>query len=310
MGLKRRHLLGIEELEVEEIDLILNQAKAFKEVMHRRVKKVPTLRGYTVINLFYEPSTRTRISFELAAKWLSADVVNISVSTSSVVKGESLKDTARTIEAMQAGIIIIRHPQPGAPHLLASLVDSSIINAGDGAHAHPTQALLDMFTILQHRKSLKGLVVGIVGDILHSRVARSNIRGLVKMGATVFVVGPPTLIPPKIEQMGVEVRYDLDEVIGKFDVLMMLRIQLERQESNFFPSIHEYIKLYGVDNKRLERAKEDVLIMHPGPINRGIELTPEVADGPLSIINEQVTNGVAVRMAILYLLAGAGGKQQ
>lgn len=309
MGLKKKHLLGMEDLEIDQIDLILNQAKAFKEVMHRRVKKVPTLRGQTVINLFYEPSTRTRTSFELAAKWLSADVVNISVDSSSILKGENLRDTAKTIEAMQAGIIILRHPQPGAPYLLANLVNSSIINAGDGAHEHPTQSLLDIFTILQHRRSLKGLVVGIVGDILHSRVARSNIWGLTKMGARVIVVGPPTLIPPKIEEMRVEVAYNLNEVIGKFDVLMMLRIQLERQQSNFFPSINEYVKLYGVNNERLKWAKGDLLIMHPGPINRGVELSPEVADGPLSIINEQVTNGVAVRMAILYLLAGTGGRQ-
>jgi aspartate carbamoyltransferase catalytic subunit len=306
MGLDRRHLLGIEDLEVEEIDLILHQARAFKEVMQRRIKKVPTLRGYTVVNLFYEPSTRTRTSFELAAKWLSADVVNISIAASSVAKGEGLKDTAKTIEAMQAGIIVIRHPQPGAPHLLANLVSSCIINAGDGGHEHPTQALLDMFTILQHRPSLKGLVIGIVGDISHSRVARSNIWGFTKMGARVLVVGPTTLIPVEIERMGVEVSYDLDGIIGKFDVLMILRIQLERQQANLFPSIHEYVRLYGMNSERMGRAKGDVLIMHPGPVNRGIELTPEVADGPYSIISEQVTNGVAVRMAILYLLAGGG----
>lgn len=305
MGFKSRHLLGIEDLEVEEIRPILDQAKAFKEVMKRKIKKVPTLRGKTVVNLFYEPSTRTRTSFELAAKWLSADVVNISVGTSSVVKGESLRDTARTIEAMEAGIIILRHPQSGAPHILARLVRSSVINAGDGAHEHPTQALLDLFTILEHKKTVEGLVVGIVGDIAHSRVARSNILCLKKMGAEVIVVGPPTLIPPRIEEMGVEVSYRLDDVIPKFDILMVLRIQLERQRSNLFPTIREYIELYGIDERRLKRAKKGVLVMHPGPVNRGIELTSEVADGPSSLIQEQVTNGVAVRMAILYLLSGA-----
>lgn len=309
MGLVRRDLLGMQDLEIEEIELILDQARAFKEVMQRRIKKVPTLRGHTVVNLFYEPSTRTRTSFELAAKWLSADVVNISVEKSSVAKGEGLKDTAKTLEAMQAGTIVIRHSQAGAAHLLARLVNSSIINAGDGSHEHPTQALLDMFTILQHRQSLKGLTVGIIGDILHSRVARSNIFGLVKMGVKVIVVGPATLIPPEIERMGVEVVYDLDKVMKRFDVLMILRLQLERHEQNFFfPSIHEYTRLYGVNSERLARAKRDVIVMHPGPINRGIELTPEVADGPHSVINEQVTSGVAVRMAILYLLAAGRGR--
>lgn len=303
MEFKRRHLLGIEELEVDEIKLILDQAKVFKEVMKRRIKKVPTLRGHTVVNLFYEPSTRTRTSFELAAKWLSADVVNITVGSSSVVKGESLKDTAKTIEAMEADTTIIRHPQSGVPHILADLVQSSIINGGDGAHEHPTQALLDLFTILEHKKSLNGLVVGIIGDITHSRVARSNILGLSKMGAKVMVIGPPTLIPPRIEEMGVEVSYGLDDVIHKLDILMMLRLQVERQGSNLFPTIREYIEFYGVDTKRLEAAKKDVLVMHPGPVNRGIELTSDVVDGPYSVIQEQVANGVAVRMAVLYLLA-------
>jgi aspartate carbamoyltransferase catalytic subunit len=302
MEFKKRHLLGIEDLEVEEIRLIIEQAKAFKEVMKRKIKKVPTLRGQTVVNLFYEPSTRTRTSFELAAKWLSADVVNISIGTSSVVKGEGLKDTAKTIEAMEAGVIVLRHPQAGAPHLLSRLVKSSVINAGDGAHEHPTQALLDLFTILEHKKTIKGLVVGIVGDIAHSRVARSNILCLTKMGAKVIVVGPPTLIPPKIEEMGVEASYRLDDVIGSFDILMMLRIQLERQHSNLFPTIREYAELYGVNAKRLSHAKKDILVMHPGPVNRGIELTSDVIDGPFSLIQEQVANGVAVRMAVLYLL--------
>ncbi|HAV43587.1 TPA: aspartate carbamoyltransferase [bacterium] len=308
MVLKRRHLLGIQDLKVEEMELILYQAKAFKEITQRRIKKVPTLRGQTVVNLFYEPSTRTRTSFELAAKWLSADVVNISTSTSSVVKGESLRDMAKTIEAMQADTIILRHGQSGAPHLLSNLVSSSIVNAGDGSHEHPTQSLLDIFTLLEHRPTLNGLVVGIVGDILHSRVARSNIWGLTKMGAKVVVVGPPTLIPVEIERIPVEVAYDLDKTIERFDVLMILRIQLERQQSNFFPSINEYVKFYGLNNERLKRAKEDVLIMHPGPINRGIEIAPEVADGPHSVITDQVTNGIAVRMAVLYLLATGWGE--
>lgn len=306
MEFKRRHLLGIEELDKDEIIFILNQARAFKEVIKRRIKKVPTLRGQTIVNLFYEPSTRTRTSFELAAKWLSADVVNISVGTSSVVKGESLRDTAKTIEAMEASMIVIRHPQPGAPHILAGLLRSSVINAGDGAHEHPTQALLDLFTILEHKETIEGLVVGIVGDIAHSRVARSNILALKKMGARVIVVGPPTLIPLSIERMGVEVSYRLDDVLPKIDILMMLRIQVERQSANLIPSIREYIDLYGVDIRRLGLAKKGVLVMHPGPVNRGIELTSEVVDGPQSLIHEQVTNGVAVRMAILYLLAGGG----
>ncbi len=300
---QKKDLLSLEELSKEEILLILNQAQGFREISERRIKKVPTLRGKTVVNLFFESSTRTRTSFELAAKRLSADIVNISSSTSSVIKGETLKDTAKNIEAMKIDIIVIRHSAAGSPHMLAKTVSAGVINAGDGAHEHPTQGLLDLFTIIDKKGSIEGLKVSIIGDITHSRVARSNIWGLTKLGAKVKVCGPKTLIPPEIEKMGVEVTYDISEAIKGADVLNVLRIQLERQAQGLFPSIREYAVKFGIDRKKLELAKKDVLIMHPGPINRGVELTPEVADGPYSVILDQVTNGIAVRMAILYLIS-------
>ena len=304
MQLKNKDLLGLEYLDREEINLILETAKPFKELFTRSVKKVPPLRGKTVVLLFYEPSTRTRISFELAAKRLSADVLNISASTSSVAKGESLIDTAKTLEAMKADFVVIRHSMAGAPQILARTISASIINAGDGTHEHPTQGLLDMFTIWEKKGRLSGLKVAIVGDILHSRVARSNIWGLNKMGAKVYVVGPATLIPPKIEQMGVKIYYDLDEIIDELDVINILRIQMERQKENLFPSLREYNEIFGITDERLKRAKKDLLVMHPGPMNRGIEISSSVAEGSRSVITEQVTNGIAVRMAVLYLLAG------
>ena len=300
----RKDLLGIEELSSEEIILILKTAESFKEVSTRQIKKVPALRGQTVVNFFFEPSTRTRTSFELAAKRLSADILNISVSTSSVVKGETLKDTAQNIEAMNVDIIVMRHASSGAPHMLAKILKPSVINAGDGSHEHPTQALLDIFTIKEKRGKIEGLKVSIIGDITHSRVARSNIWGLTKLGAHVTVCGPSTLIPKEIERMGVKATHDIREAIEDADVLMALRLQLERQEKNLFPSIREYAINFGLDREKLTHAKKDVLIMHPGPINRGVELTPEVADGPNSVILEQVTNGIAVRMAVLYLVSG------
>ena len=300
----RKDLLGIEELSSEEIILILKTAESFKEVSTRQIKKVPALRGQTVVNFFFEPSTRTRTSFELAAKRLSADILNISASTSSVVKGESLKDTAQNIEAMNVDIIVMRHASSGAPHMLARILKPSVINAGDGSHEHPTQALLDIFTIKEKRGKIEGLKVSIIGDITHSRVARSNIWGLTKLGAHVTVCGPSTLIPKEIERMGVKATHDIREAIEDADVLMALRLQLERQEKNLFPSIREYALNFGLDRDKLAHAKKDVLIMHPGPINRGVELTPEVADGPNSVILEQVTNGIAVRMAVLYLVSG------
>jgi aspartate carbamoyltransferase catalytic subunit len=297
----RKDLLGLEELSREEILLILNQAQGFKEISERKIKKVPTLRGKTIVNLFFEPSTRTRTSFELAAKRLSADIVNVSSSTSSVVKGETLKDTARNIEAMKVDIIVMRHSAPGSPHMLAKAVSASVINAGDGAHEHPTQGLLDLFTIIDKKGNIEGLNVSIIGDIAHSRVARSNIWGLSKLGAKVKICGPRTLIPVEIEKMGVEVTYDVKEAIKDADVLNILRIQLERQTQGLFPSLREYAAKFGIDREKLKSAKEDVLIMHPGPINRGVELTADVADGPYSVILDQVTNGIAVRMAVLYL---------
>jgi len=305
----RKDLLGIEELSVEEIVLILETAESFKEVSTRSIKKVPALRGQTVVNFFFEPSTRTRTSFELAAKRLSADILNISASTSSVVKGESLKDTARNIEAMNVDIIVVRHASSGVPHMLAKLLKPSIINAGDGSHEHPTQALLDIFTIKEKKGSIQGLNVSIIGDIAHSRVARSNIWGLTKLGARVSVCGPSTLIPRDIERMGVKATYNIEEAIEGADVLMALRMQLERQEKNLFPSIREYAINFGLDKEKLAHAKKDVLIMHPGPINRGVELTSDIADGPHSVILEQVTNGIAVRMAVMYLVSGDDGER-
>jgi aspartate carbamoyltransferase catalytic subunit len=305
MKLEKKDILGIREMTVDEINLILETAESFLEISTRDIKKVPTLRGKSVINLFYEASTRTRTSFEIAGKRLSADTINISASTSSVVKGETLIDTARNLEAMNPDIIVIRHSAAGAPHLLASLVSQSIINAGDGAHEHPSQALLDMMTIKAKKGKIHGLKIALVGDILHSRVARSNIYGLSKMGAEVVVAGPATMIPRDIERMGVKVYTKLDDAIADADVVMMLRIQLERQKQNIFPSLREYAQHYCLNRNNIKRAKDDVIVMHPGPMNRGVEISPDIADDPnYSVILDQVNNGVAVRMALLYLLSG------
>lgn len=300
----KKDLLGIEEISAEEINLILETADSFKEISTREIKKVPALRGKTIVNLFFEPSTRTRTSFELAAKRLSADTINIASTASSVVKGESLIDTARNLESLKVDIIIIRHSASGAPHMLARYLDSSVINAGDGTHEHPTQALLDMYTIKERKGKIEGLKVAIVGDILHSRVARSNIWGLTKLGADVTVIGPPTLIPPRIEEMGVKVSHFLEDVIEDIDVMNILRIQLERQQVGLFPSIREYAQIYCITPEILKKAKPNILIMHPGPINRGVEIASTVADGPYSVILDQVTNGLAIRMAVLFLVAG------
>ena len=302
--LKSKDLLGIKELTPEEINLILDTASGFKDVLGRDIKKVPPLRGKTVVNLFFEPSTRTRISFELAAKRLSADVTNFSVPTSSVVKGEVLKDTALTIQALGADFVVIRHSSAGVPHFLSKILDISVINAGDGTNEHPTQALLDLFTIKSHKKKIKGLTVAIIGDIAHSRVAKSNIYGLTKLGAKVRIICPPTLMPAGIDSLGVETFDSLEHGIKKADVIMTLRLQMERQGKGFFPTLEEYFNLYGLTRERLNLAKEDVMVMHPGPMNRGVEIESEVADGIQSVILEQVTNGLAVRMAVLYLLAG------
>ena len=304
MALKSRHLLGLEGMDKEDLELILKTAQSFREILDRPIKKVPTLQGQTVVNLFYEASTRTRISFELAEKRLSADTVNFSSSTSSVKKGETLVDTARNIEAMKIDTVVIRHSSPGAPHLLTKYLESNIINAGDGAHEHPTQALLDMMTISEHHPKFIGLKVGIVGDISHSRVALSNIHGLQTMGAKVILCGPATLIPREIEKLGVEITHDINEVIDKVDVLMALRIQMERQDSGLFPSLREYHNYFGITRERIEKANKPITIMHPGPINRGVELSSDVADSEHSVILDQVTNGVAIRMAVLYLLSG------
>lgn len=304
---RRKHLLDLESLSAREIRQFLTDAVAFKDVFTRSIKKVPALRGKTVCTLFFENSTRTRTSFEVAAKRLSADVVGFSVATSSVAKGETLIDTARTVEAMGVDVIVMRHNISGAPHLLSRRVASSVINAGDGAHEHPTQGLLDSFTILEKKGHFEGLKVAIVGDILHSRVARSNIHALTKLGAQITLVGPSTLVPRAFGQFpGVTVCNDLMAGIEGADVINILRIQRERMESNFFPSIREYRLLYGITRERLRAAKPDVMIMHPGPINRGVEIDQDVADGPQSVIEQQVTNGVAVRMAVLYRLAGSG----
>ncbi|MCX5830990.1 MAG: aspartate carbamoyltransferase catalytic subunit [Deltaproteobacteria bacterium] len=302
MKLQKKDILGMQDLSVEEINLILDTADSFLEVSTREIKKVPTLRGKTVINLFYEASTRTRTSFEIAGKRLSADTVNIAASTSSVVKGETLIDTARNLEAMNPDIIVIRHSAAGAPHLLARMIKPSIINAGDGAHEHPTQALLDMLTIRTRKGKIAGLKVAIVGDIGHSRVARSNILGLTKMGAKVAVAGPATMIPRGIEEMGVTVSYAINDAIRDADIIMMLRIQTERESHNIFPSLREYAAYFSLNSRNIGLAKKDVLVMHPGPVNRGVEISPDIADGPYSVILDQVTNGVAVRMALLYLL--------
>lgn len=303
-----RHLLGLEQINRQDISLILDTASSFKEILERPIKKVPALRGVTVANLFFEPSTRTRFSFELAEKRLSADTVSFSKEASSVRKGETLKDTARNIEAMKVDLVVIRHSAPGAPHFLTGCLDASVINAGDGAHEHPTQALLDMMTLREKYGRLEGLRVVIVGDIAHSRVARSNIWGLKTMGASVAVCGPKTLMPLDVEQLGVDVYVHLEEALEGADVINVLRLQWERQSQGLLPSVREYIRQYGITLERLAGAKEDLTIMHPGPINRGVEITPEVADGPYSVILNQVTNGVAVRMAVLFLLSGGEPK--
>lgn len=304
MQFTKKDILGISSLSPAEIGLILDTAAGLKEISTRPIKKVPTLRGKTVIMFFYEPSTRTRTSFDIAAKRLSADTHSISVSTSSIVKGETFIDTARNLEAMKPDVIVIRHSASGAPHLMASLLKASIINAGDGMHEHPTQALLDMMTVREHLGKIAGLRIAIIGDIAHSRVARSNMIGFAKMGAHVTVSGPPTMIPMGIESYGVSVTHHIEEAVEGADVIMMLRIQKERLESYLFPTEREYSNYFGLNNKRLKHAKEGVLIMHPGPINRGVEIAPDVADGPYSMILDQVTNGVAIRMALLYLVMG------
>ncbi len=303
-SLQRKDLLDIESLSTDEIQLICNSARFFKDVFTRSVKSVPVLRGKTVCTLFFEPSTRTRLSFDLAAKRLSADLINVNVSTSSVVKGESLIDTVHTLEAMKADYIVMRHAASLAPHFLSQNIESSVINAGDGFHAHPTQALLDTYSILEKKGSLEGLHIGIVGDIQHSRVARSDIEIFKRLGAEVTICGPPSLVPDEFETYDVNITYNLDELLPKLDVINMLRIQRERQKGGFFPSIREYHRQFALTAERLEKCNPDIIIMHPGPVNRGVELSNEVAESPNLIMNEQVTNGVAVRMAIFYLLAG------
>jgi aspartate carbamoyltransferase catalytic subunit len=302
-----RHLLGIEPLEPAQIRTILDTADALKEILDRPIKKVPTLRGKTVINLFYEASTRTRSSFEVAERVLSADSLSIATATSSVQKGETLLDTAKNLEAMNPDMIVIRHASSGAPHFLARHCGFAVVNAGDGAHEHPTQALLDALTLRQRKGALEGLRVAIVGDILHSRVARSNLWLLSKMGASVVLCGPPTLIPPGIETLA-PVTHRIDEAVDGADAIMMLRVQLERMSGSYFPTTREYHARFGLTEERVKRARKDVLILHPGPMNRGVEIASEVADGPYSVILDQVTNGVAIRMAVLYLLLG--GKEE
>ncbi len=306
MNWTRKHLLGIQELSVDELVYMLDTADSFKEVSTREVKKVPALRGQTVVLLFFEPSTRTRVSFELAAKRLSADIVNITVAASSVTKGETLLDTVRNIEAMNINQVVLRHSMAGAPYRLSGAIGPSVINAGDGCHEHPTQALLDMMTIREAMGVVEGLRVVIIGDIIHSRVARSNIWALTKLGADVCVCGPPTFIPPFIEAAGAEKEYILEKALEGADVVMPLRIQKERQEKSCIPSLREYAYLYGINRARLELAKPGAIIMHPGPINRGVEIQPDIADCPQSMILRQVTNGVAVRMAVMYILSGGG----
>ena len=306
----RRHLLDLEDLSRKEIETILDAAEGFMEVSQRRRKKLNTLKGKVVANLFFEPSTRTRTSFGLAAKRLSADTIDFTPSGSSLSKGETFIDTAKNIEAMGVDVMIVRHTSPGAPLLLAQNLHCSVVNAGDGAHEHPTQGLLDILTIRRAKGTLEGLTVGLVGDIAHSRVARSNIHGLLKLGAHVIVCGPPTLVPQSISRLGVEVSCRLDEILPRCDVINVLRIQFERQRNGLFPSIHEYARLFGMDTERLQRAKPNILLLAPGPINRGVELTPEVADGPHSAILQQVTNGLAVRMAVLDLLCGHGASEE
>ncbi len=302
MPLSNRHLLGLEGMPAEDIQLVLDTAASFREVLDRPIKKVPTLQGKTIVNLFLENSTRTRLSFELAERRLSADVLGFVSSGSSISKGESLKDTARNIEAMKIDMVVMRHHASGAAHYLSTVIESNVINAGDGGHEHPTQALLDLYTIREKFKRIKGLRVCIVGDVLHSRVARSNIHGLLTMGAVVSVCGPATMIPREVERLGVQVFNHIDDVIPRADVLNVLRVQLERDAGRFFPSLREYHNYYGITNKRLEKSPNPVTIMHPGPINRDVELSSDVADSEHSVILQQVLNGVAVRMAVLYLL--------
>ena len=302
--LRSRHLLGIADLDPSEIELVLETAVAMKEIGTRPIKKVPTMRGRTVINLFFEPSTRTRMSFELAEKRLSADTLGMTTTGSSVAKGETLADTARTLEAMAPDMIVMRHGASGAPHQLARICRASIINAGDGMHEHPTQALLDALTILERKGRLAGLQVAIVGDLAHSRVLRSNVLLLTRMGATVRACGPATLVPPGLDRLGVRVTHSMGEALEGADVVMMLRVQHERMSGLFLPSVREYFTFFGLTPARLERAAPDVIVMHPGPMNRGVEIDSAVADGPWSVILDQVANGVAVRMAVLYLLAG------
>ena len=310
MSWHRKNLLDIESLTAEEIITVLDTARAFRSVGERAIKKVPALRGKTVVNLFVEPSTRTRISFELAAQRLSADVINFTAEASSLKKGETLKDTARNLEALNADFIIIRHSASGAPHFLSRFLKASVINAGDGAHEHPTQALLDVFTIREIKGQIAGLKVVILGDILYSRVARSNIWALLKLGANVTLCGPPTLVPRVFEQLGCRITYNVEEAIADADIINLLRIQHERQRKTMFPSIGEYTNLFGLNKSRFTRTKPDVLVMHPGPINRGVEIDSELADCARSVILEQVTNGLAVRMAVLFLLNGGQGPQE
>lgn len=305
MALRSRHLLGLDGVSKEDIQQILDTAVSFREVLERPIKKVPPLQGKTIVNLFFESSTRTRISFELAERRLSADVVNFAASGSSVSKGETLKDTARNIEAMKIDMVVIRHSSAGVPHFLSRVVASNIVNAGDGAHEHPTQALLDMYTLREKHKTLEGLRVCIVGDILHSRVARSNIFGLKTMGAEVSVCGPATMIPREIHRLGVPVYHRLEDVIPQIDALNVLRIQLERQETGLFPSLREYHRYFGVTKEKVDKAKNPITILHPGPINRDVEISADLADGEHSVILQQVTNGVAIRMAVLYLLGSS-----
>src|SRR5688572_25629752 len=309
-ALRRKDLLAIADLSPEEISLVLDTAEAMKEVGTRPIKKVPALRGKTVINLFFEPSTRTRTSFEIAEKRLSADTLNIALGTSSVIKGETLADTALNLEAMSPSMIVLRHQSSGACHLLSRICKAAIVNAGDGTHEHPTQALLDAFTIRERKKRLDGLKVAIVGDLLHSRVLRSNIHLLTKMGAHVWVCGPPTLMPADIGRFGVTATSSVEDAVRDADVVMLLRIQLERMEGAYFPSLREYFSVFGMTEERLRLARPDAIIMHPGPMNRGVEIASEVADGPYSVILDQVANGVAVRMAVLHLLASGSDHEE
>ncbi len=307
---RSKHLLSVADLTRDEVGLILDTAEAMKEIGTRRIKKVPTLRGQTVINLFFEPSTRTRTSFEIAEKRLSADTLSIAGATSSIVKGETLVDTARNLEAMAPDLIVVRHSSSGACHLLADSCDARVINAGDGMHEHPTQALLDVFTIREHKGAVEGLKVAVVGDLLHSRVLRSNILLLRALGADVWVCGPATLMPPGIERFGVHATTSVDRAVDDADVVMLLRVQLERMHGHFVPSLREYFEMFGMTTERLRRAKPNAIVMHPGPMNRGVEIASDVADGPDSVILEQVANGVAIRMAVLYLLAGVEGDEE